>query len=75
MDIQVIGLAGFVLIATALVKMTIEHRSDVLYGPFLDQKNRAHFWPRLRWRSVDIALDRFRSLEAMRQDQLASGAC
>jgi hypothetical protein len=76
MEIQIIGLAGgFVLIAIALVKMAIEHRSDVLHGPYLDQKNRARFLRRRRWRSVDTALDRFRSLEAIRQDQLAFGAC
>jgi hypothetical protein len=78
MEIQIIGLAGgFALIAIALVKMVIARRSDVLHGPYLNEgrKNRAHFWPRRRWRSVDIALDRFRLLEAMRQVQLASGAC
>jgi hypothetical protein len=78
MEIQMIGLAGgFALIAIALVKMAIEHRSDVLHGPYLNenQRNRARLWPRRRWGSVDIALDRFRLLEAMRQDQLASGAC
>jgi hypothetical protein len=76
MEIQIIGLAGgFVLIAIALVKMAMEHRSDVLHGPYLDPKNRARFWPNRRWRSVETALHRFRSLEAIRQDQLASGAC
>ena len=76
MDIQIIGLAGgFVLIAIALAEMAIEHRSDVLHGPYLNQKHRGRFWPKLRSPSVDTALDRFRSLEEMRQDQLASGAC
>ena len=76
MEIQLIGLAGgFVLIAIALVKMAIEHRSDVLHGPYLHHQNRARFWPRRRWGSVDTALARFRSLEAIRQDQLASSAC
>jgi len=76
MDVQIIGLtSGFVLIAIALVKMAIEHRSDVLHGPYLNQKNRGRFWPMHRRRSVDTALDRFRLLEAMRRDQLAFGAC
>jgi hypothetical protein len=79
MELQIIGLAagGFALIAIALVRMAVARRSDVLHGPYLNEgrKNRAHFWPRRRWRSVDIALDRFRLLEAMRQDQLASAAC
>ena len=76
MEIQIIGFAGgFVLSAIALVKMAIEHRSDILHGPYLEHQNRARFLPRRRWRSVDTALDRFRSLEAIRQDQLASGAC
>lgn len=76
MEIQLIGLAGgFVLIAIALVKMAIEHRSDVLHGPYLRHQNRARFWPRRRWGSVDTALARFRSLETIRQDQLASSAC
>jgi hypothetical protein len=78
METQIIELAsGFILIATALVKMGLEHRSDVLHGPYLSQgqKKRARFWPRRGWRSVDIALHRFRMLEAMRQPQLASGAC
>jgi len=76
MDIQIIGLtSGFVLVAIALVKMAIEHRSDVLHGPYLNQKTRGRFWPRHHRRSVDIALDRFRLLEGMRQHQLASGAC
>jgi hypothetical protein len=78
MEIEIIGLAGgSILVAIALVKMALEHRSDVLHGPYLieGQKSRARSRPRRGWRSVDTALDRFRLLEAMRQDQLASGAC
>ena len=78
MENQIIGLAcGFILIAIALVKMALEHRSDVLHGPYLNQgqKGRVRVWPGRGWRSVDTALHRFRLLETMRQYQLASGAC
>jgi hypothetical protein len=77
MDIEIFGLAGLALIATSFARMAFERRLDVLYGPYLDRpsKQRVASNPRRRWRSVDTALDRLRSLETMRQDQLASRAC
>jgi hypothetical protein len=78
METDIIGVAGgFILIAIALVKMGLKHRSDVLHGPYLNQgqKSRTRLWPNRGWRSVDTALHRFRLLEAMRRDQLSAGAC
>jgi len=52
MYIEMLGLIGFALVATALARMTYERRQDR--------------------QSADTALDRFRSLEGLRQLQLAS---
>jgi hypothetical protein len=73
MDNEILGLAGLVLIMIAIVRSVSERHLDVLYGPYLHvgPKTRECVPRRWHWRSVDTALDRFRSLEAMRQNRLA----
>jgi hypothetical protein len=74
MEIEILGLIGLALLATALARMFYEHHLDVLYGPYV--KDRAEGLAGLsvtrRRKSADTALVRFRSLEGSRQCQLAS---
>lgn len=77
MEIEIVGLAGFTLIAIALAKMALERRLDVLHGPYLNHGlERSVRIPLMRRRrSAERALDRLRSLETIKQYQLASATC
>ena len=76
MDIEILRLAGFALMATALARMAYERRLDVLYGPYIlgRARGRVGLFVKRRRKSVQTALDRFRSLECLREHQLASTA-
>jgi hypothetical protein len=67
MNVEILELASFALIAIALIRIALERRLDVLHGPYLSPESRPVMTR--RWRSADIALDRLRSLEIMRQQQ------
>jgi len=69
MDIEILGLTGFALVATALARMSYEHRLDVLYGPYIEGRVGACRSLIRRRKSADPAVDR---LELLRENQLAS---
>jgi len=78
MNIEILGLVGFALVAGALARMAYERRLDVLHGAYIQRLTggRVGLSVKRGRKSVDTALDRFRSLEGARQDQLVTAvAC
>jgi hypothetical protein len=53
MTIEIVAFLGFVFIATSLIAKAYERRQDVLYGPYIQGRDRQD--------PVEIALARFRA--------------
>jgi hypothetical protein len=62
MDIEVIGLVGFVFAATSIGALVHERRMDVLYGSYIEARNerRAAFPAGLIWKPARLLADQFR---------------
>jgi hypothetical protein len=78
MDIEIIGFAGFAVVAGALARTVYARRLDVLHGPYIQRLAEGPVGLSVKRgrKSVETALDRFRSLEGARQDHLATAvAC
>ncbi len=73
MDFEILGLVGLALVASALARMVHARRLDVLHGPYIQRLagGRVGLSVKRGRKSVDTALDRFRSLEGARRYQLA----
>jgi hypothetical protein len=78
MDMETLGLSGFVLAAIAVAKIAYERRMDVLYGHYIrgHAVGSASLSVKRFWRPGDLAIDRFRSLEETKMIYLSSmSAC
>jgi hypothetical protein len=50
MDIEIIGVAGFVFAATSAGALVYERRTDVLYGPYIEGRRKNRLKNRLKYR-------------------------
>jgi hypothetical protein len=62
MDIQTLGILGFIFAATALARIAYERRSDVLFGHYLHGRAKGRPWI-LLWQPASLAIDRMFALE------------
>jgi hypothetical protein len=62
MEIETIGLVGFVFAATSLGALVHERRMDVLYGPYIEarKERRAAFLASPIWKFARLLADQFR---------------
>jgi hypothetical protein len=62
MEIEIIGLVGFVFAATSLGALVHERRMDVLCGPYIEARNerRAAFPVGQIWKPVRLLADQLR---------------
>jgi hypothetical protein len=62
MEIEIVGLVGFVFAATSLGALVYERRMDVLYGPYIEtrKERRAPFSASLIWKFARLLADQFR---------------
>jgi hypothetical protein len=60
MDIETIGLLGFVFAATALAAKVYERRMDVLYGPYIQGRAKRRVDLSAFWEPAQAAADRLR---------------
>ena len=75
MDIQTLGILGFIFAATALARIVYERRSDVLSGPYIHGRAKGRSWIRL-WQPASLAIDRMFALEGPKMIYPASfGGC
>jgi len=70
MDIEILGLLGYVFAATTLAKMLYERRRDVLSGPYIQGGHAGLAKKRFR----NSAIDRLYALEGTRMVYLGSTA-
>ena len=74
MDIQTLGVLGFIFAATALARIAYERRSDVLSGHYIHGRA-GRSWIRL-WQPASLAIDRMFALEGPKMIYTASfGGC
>jgi len=75
MDIQTLGVLGFIFAATALARIAYERRSDVLSGPYILGSAKGHSW-RGFWQPASLAINRMFALEGPKMIYTASfGGC
>jgi hypothetical protein len=62
MEIEIIGLVGFVFAATSLGALVYERRMDVLYGPYIEtrKERRAAFLAGRIWKPARLLADQLR---------------
>jgi hypothetical protein len=62
MEIEIIGLVGFVFAATALGALLYERRMDVLYGSYIEGRKGRHaaFPVGAIWKAAHLFADQFR---------------
>jgi hypothetical protein len=62
MEIEIIGLVGFVYAATSLGALVHERRMDVLYGPYIEarKERRTAFLAGQIWKAARLLADQFR---------------
>jgi hypothetical protein len=75
MDIETLGILGFIFAATALARIAYEYRSDVLSGHYILGGVTGRSW-RAFWQPASLAIDRMFALEGPKMtDPVLFGGC